>query len=293
MQGMSLARGDAGVGLALVTRALRSLPTPVKWGGALWVVGLGLALFFSGFAASPEAEARRDAEQPTAAELLHLDNAMRREWNARHEYDESKGWFWSCPEPACPAARAEYEQASAALVEARAMVRDAQKRANSHVGMFSQHAVSEARALFWERAESGREFARRQSWFDLLFGMFFHGVARMNDEEGILGFAIRMLIRVMWNVVIAISGTFVSFAFSVRDVISMYSSSWADGLVFWLGAILAALAVSITACGVCCGCTGAIIVVPGIAMANRARNARLAGGAPGGGRYMEHGRFDD
>jgi hypothetical protein len=105
---------------------------------------------------------------------------------------------------------------------------DAQiSEAKKHVGIFSTYGVSEARQLFWKRFGQGKDFAKEQSFWSMLF---------MHRDEGLASFVFRVLLFFTIGVVSAA----VTFLWSLWGVVSSYQAGSVQGLLF-MG--LAAIAV--------------------------------------------------
>jgi hypothetical protein len=131
--------------------------------------------------------------------------------------------------------------------------------ANSHLGVFSTYAVSDARELFWRTASAGGQFVQRQTWWDIVFGLLFRGVSwgslgRSDDGSAILQWFLDMVWRVIVNVFVSVFAVVVTFLVSVWSVIMSYRPSAVEAAVFFVGATLAALA---CACSTCLGCCAA------------------------------------
>jgi hypothetical protein len=73
------------------------------------------------------------------------------------------------------------------------------KAAKSQVGITSEYGVQETRDLFWGTFAGGKDFAKRQSMWDLLFT----GLRWGKDEE-LFSVILRWLIQLMFNVTLGI-----------------------------------------------------------------------------------------
>jgi len=198
-----------------------------------WVVGLLLAFFATGYAVSHDDAARFEAlmqdvdtERLTAAELAAQRTHQR--------YYNSKGWF-SCDET-CQKYKRTHEAAVAELEVARGEM-DAQiSAAKRTVGLFSTYGVSEARELFWRRFAQGKQFAKNQSFWDLIFG----GMMSMGRDEGLASFLLRFVIHVLFNFTLGIIGAAVGFMWTLWSVIQTFQPGLLTGSLFFLLASIAA-----------------------------------------------------
>ena len=59
------------------------------------------------------------------------------------------------------------------------------------MGLWSEFGISEARTLFWDCMEKGKGFARRATFWDMLFGI------TMGRDENIGSFLMRMAMYVV------------------------------------------------------------------------------------------------
>jgi len=92
-------------------------------------------------------------------------------------YDASRGWF-SC-DRTCAAHKAKYEIAQGKWDALKATEAAITKQAKSEVGIFSEYGVQETRDVFWSTFAGGKDFAKRQSMWDLLFA----GLRMRKDED--------------------------------------------------------------------------------------------------------------
>ena len=93
----------------------------------------------------------------------------------------------------------------AELAHHRAMLAEAKGK----LGIFSEHAVSETRDLWWSVFSKGRGVAKRSSLWDMLW----IGMSSGRDES-IIATALRVLLNVLINFSLALIGAVVAVRFS-------------------------------------------------------------------------------
>merc|ERR1719311_941928 len=145
--------------------------------------------------------------------------------------------------------------------------RDAlQSEAKAAVGLWSQYGVDEVRERFWKAYQSGKDFAKRMTFWDVVFG-----VGGRRDEE-LYVTLLRWLGQIMMNFTIGLVSALFSFMFSLISMIWEYKASYLSGLLFFLVAMSGASAMVVTFVGGMYGTAagGVYALIQG-----GARNARL------------------
>ena len=166
--------------------------------GAWWVFGL-YVLFFAAAPHTPSI-----ADEQTYSELMQqaiFSDAMREAQqeavSAKRHLDEVHvwGWRWRPPfDQQVPPRQRAFEMAEGRLREAL-RDRDAlQSEAKAAVGLWSPYGVDEVRERFWAAYESGKDFAKRMTWWDVVFG-----IGGRNRDEELLGTLLRWLGQIMMN----------------------------------------------------------------------------------------------
>ncbi len=104
---------------------------------------------------------------------------------------------------------------------AEAQVEQQQKTANAHLGLFGQQAVSDVKQvkhcptasaahalcvmimqLFWNGVEGAKGFAKRQTWWDMLF----IGIRGMSRDQGLAEYVLEILFRFLMNLILGLFG---------------------------------------------------------------------------------------
>ena len=121
------------------------------------------------------------AEEGLYSELMQQAVFSEEAREAQHEFrtremELSKvhvfGWRWRSPyDKLVPPRQAAVEDARRRL-DAALRERDAlQSDAKAAVGLFSQYGVDEARDRFWKAYQSGKDFAKRMTFWDVMLGV--------------------------------------------------------------------------------------------------------------------------
>jgi len=269
--------------VAIIGRLLPS-PGPKTYGFLMWWV-LGLyALFYAVAPYQPTIE-----EEQRYSELMgqaHFSESMRAAqgqlFEAQRGLDEVHVWGWRWRPP--------YDrlvpEAKRRVMEARQFF-DAESRARDEliseakgsVGLWSPYGVKEVRKRFWDAYQSGKDFAKRMTWWDVLLG----GVGRRDEEAWVT--MMRWIGQIMMNFTVGLLSALVSFCFSLLAMIWEYKASLASGVAFFAVAMSGASAmIAFFIGGMYTTAVGGVYLV-----AKQAQNARLEGGRGGGGpRYVRN-----
>ena len=201
---------------------------------ALYIVGLVLFQFASGYAVTPAMKTNYEAA------LQHTD--FPRLYKAREElalrtqdYRSVKGWF-SCDET-CEAARRDMVLAQQELDAADAHNARALSQARASVGVFSEYGVADARESFWESYEHGKVFAKRASMYDALF----MSISAMRRDDSLLSVVINWAIQALINFTMGMVGALFGFAWQLWALLTSYQVGAAEAFAFFSLALLAAL----------------------------------------------------
>ena len=199
----------------------------------MWILGLLVLQFGTGFTVSEEAQAEHDAIIQTI-DTKAYNKAEKALWKTESAYTASKGFFWSC-DNVCQANKAKYLKAKARFDAVSAEQKATISEANSKLGIMSKQGVQETRDLFWDMFAKGRGFAKRSSWYDLLF----MGIGSMGRDESLIAFLLRWLLNVLMNFTMGLFGAFVAFAWWVGHIISSYQPDLMTRLTFYFLAFTA------------------------------------------------------
>jgi len=202
---------------------------------------------------------------------------------AQQHLDQVHVWGWRWREPynrLVPERKVELaevqRQFDAAINERNALISEAK----GEVGIWSTYGVEEVRDRFWKAYESGKDFAKRMTWWDVVFGM---GGGRRDEE--LWATLLRWLGQIMMNFTVGLISALISFGFALLGMIWEYKTSFLSGAIFFLVAMSAASAmVAAFIGGMYATAAGGVYMI-----AKQARHARLEG--RGGQRPRQHVRY--
>lgn len=103
------------------------------------------------------------------------------------------------------------------------------------VGLFSEYGVDEARQLFWDCLDKGKGFARRSTFYDMLFGMV------MGRDENLGAFVARVALNFVINATMGLIGVTFAFLYYLYAMVFLYNASFWSGLAFFVVAGVAGL----------------------------------------------------
>merc|ERR1719152_387109 len=119
-----------------------------------------------------------------------------------------------------------------------------QSEAKAAVGIWSQYGIDEVRERFWKAYESGKDFAKRMTFWDVMFGVGGRG----RDEE-LLGTILRWAGQIMMNFTVGLVSALFSFMFSLVSMLWEYKVSYLSGFLFFAVAMTGASAMVATFIG--------------------------------------------
>lgn len=142
--------------------------------------------------------------------------------HAKHLYQQTKGWLWSC-DTLCQRNKKRMEQSERTLNQIRqegnARMSDAKKIA----GLSSDIAINEMKDSFWQYFTSGKQFAKRQSMWDIMF-MGIRTMSRGRDESTV-EFMLKALMQVLMNFTLGLIMALIFFIIGLWNIIKTYQSN--------------------------------------------------------------------
>ena len=247
-----------------------------------WVLGL-YALFWAQAPYTPSLEEYGAySELMTQAEIANSDGVKEAQYNLRAanaKLNEVNVWFWWTRKPydqLVPQARDRVASAQA-IFDAETKIRDGYvSDAKATVGIWSEYGVKEVRERFWDAYQSGKDFAKRMTWWDVMLG-----AGRGRDEEAWVSI-MRWVGQIMMNFTVGLISALVSFFFSLLAMIWEYKTSYASAIAFFVVAMSGASAmVALFIGGMYGTAVGGFYV-----LAKQAEQARLEGRARPQQRYV-------
>lgn len=263
------------------SRLLPRLGPKLYIGVFWWAFGL-YALFVARapFTPSPAAEqAYSDLMQQAvfSEEAREAQGVLRQ---AQHDLDQVHvlGWRWRTPYDKLVPPRQRMVAEAQGRLNAALRESDALKsEAKSQVGIWSQYGVDEVRERFWTAYQSGKDFAKRMTFWDVMFGV---GGGRRDEE--LVATLLRWLGQIMMNFTIGLVSALFSFAFSLVGMLWEYKVSYLSGALFFAVAMSGASAMVFTFVGgMYATAVGGVMYVT-----RAAQNARIEGGGAGGRRQQ-------
>jgi hypothetical protein len=172
---------------------ITALDSPrVKVSLSLWSLGLSLLFLVPGLTPSSSALTLYNRALPPRSDIAAEQEALLEYRNANRQYEESRGWFWSC-DASCQSLKHDMLERKAVYEGARARVQAAATEARGHLGIWSTHGVEKAKEVFWGSFNDAMGAAKRSSVFDFIF----YGLRSQFRDEGFTEFALKMVFRVV------------------------------------------------------------------------------------------------
>ena len=204
-----------------------------------YLLGIILLLFGTGFKVTQQQASSYDAVM-SSIDYGQQEEAYATLYRAKQQYNARAGWFGSC-NSRCMPYKQKMQQAQATFDALKRQEAEISSRAKQEVGIMSQYGVQETRDLFWGTFAGGKEFAKRQSWWDMIFT----GLRWGKDEE-LFSVVLRWLVQLLFNFTLGMIGALVAFVWQLWGLITTYSPDPATGLFFFVLASVSATACVVT-----------------------------------------------
>jgi hypothetical protein len=263
-------------------------PGPKMFGAAIWWAFGMWALFMASapYTPSPVEEQRYHDLMSEAVYSPEAQKIQRDLMVAQHALDQVNVWGWRWREPYArlrPEKQRDLDQVRYQWDESRRYRDELMSEAKAQVGLWSAYGVEEVREKFWAAYQSGKDFAKRMTFWDVMLG----GIGGRRDEEG-LAVVLRLVGQVMMNFTVGLVSALVSFTFSLFSMLWTYKASYLSGLVFFAIAFTGASAMVVAFIG-----TMYATAVGGVYMiAQNANNARLQGRGQQQRRYVRQQHYE-
>ena len=206
----------------------------------LTVISLALVgMYIGGWASapvkvSPKADTKYNMDLLKADNVPGLDDAREDVIRGKQEVYKTSGWF-SC-DAACQSAKRRLNTAVEKLKPLEDKRYAIIKAAKHEVGVWSKYGVDETREKFWETFQDGKDFAKRMTFWDMMFS-----IGRRDENGG--AFIAKWVLRILMNYTMGMVYTLVSFMFQLYGIVSSYTPNFASGVVFYLVAVFSALSI--------------------------------------------------
>ncbi len=112
--------------------------------------------------------------------------------------------------------------------------------AKSRVGIWSAYAIEETRAKFWEAYESGKVFATRQTFWNMLM------TGLTSRDENVVSMLLNWLFTALINFTVCLCGALFYFVFSLFSTVWSYNPDPVSATLFYTLAILGGVSVIAT-----------------------------------------------
>jgi hypothetical protein len=202
-------------------------------------------------------------------------------WMANEAYRATKGWF-SC-DGLCQRNKRRMEDARYKLDLIRKEGQARMSDAKATAGLFSEVGVGEIQDSFWSYFGNAKQFAKRQSMWDIMF-MGLRSMGR-NRDESMIEFGLRVLMQVLVNFSIGLVMALVMFVIGLWTIVKSYQPNPIVAVLGFVCAACAAFAfVTTYLIGIYGAAAGGVYGVLKLAEGN----ARIQNGRPGQQPYMHN-----
>jgi len=254
---------------SLVHFARRISASPkFKVGLLLWIVGFAFMVFAPPMTkVTEEMRDNYDLMVREARNMFEMDDAKAELAHANEDVYAAQVWFWRF--------RPEYREIVEAkqkiqavkqekFNELQSMREEKMKKAKAYVGIWSEYGMEDMRESFWCAFESGKVFASRQTFWQILFS---------SREENFLATLLQWLITALINFTIGLLGSLFYFVFSLGSLILSYDAGAVSGITFYVIALLGGASLVATYLFAMYGmAAGTVYAVGRIALTNAIKN---------------------
>jgi hypothetical protein len=154
-------------------------------------------------------------------------------------YQSTKGWFWSC-DSLCQRHKRQMERAKQTLdairAEGNARMRDAKRIA----GLSSDIAVQEMIDSFWQYFAAGKQFAKRQTGWDIMWMTIRSMTTPRGRDEAWAEYIIKILMHVLINFTMGLLSALVFFVLGLWNILKSYQPNPIVAVLVFLAAASAA-----------------------------------------------------
>jgi len=247
--------------------------TPFRIGlFATWIIGI-LMMNYASAPYTPPFEDLERYDQLTAQAdtMLVAINAEKDYWMAAREMENERGFFYNGP--TYESKRRYFEEKKAIYLHENAKRQALRDEANQLVGIWSEYGLQAARNSFWEAYERGKAFAKRMTWWDVMFSAF---GGRGSRDENMIAIMLQWVLRIAMNFTLGFMYSLFSFLWGLFWVIADFSPNMASATTFYLCGAIASISMVASILIAMYG-TIATVVVGGTYVA--IQNQQLEGGS--------------
>lgn len=211
----------------------------------LWIFGLYVCLYATSpivISQEQEAEYYRGLLYARPTNIKGYMSAHQRVMRLQEELMDAKVWFWrfrAGHREHVYAVQEQLDHALAGFRELEAQRVQREQDARGVVGIWSEIGIADARDLFWQCYEHGKDLARRWTFIDMLF------TVGRRDEELVVTL-LRLGLAFISNLTVGLLSGVVVFLWNLWSLIVSYQSSLWSGLLFFLVAAVGAVSVAAT-----------------------------------------------
>ncbi|ETV99839.1 hypothetical protein, variant [Aphanomyces invadans] len=181
-----------------------------------------------------------EAKLVDAAHIENYDETYAALLNAEEAVAEAQVWFWRFR----PEHRAVVDARQAIATQARTKLnhlddlREAKMReAKAYVGLWSDYGLNEVRARFWAAFDSGKVFASRQTFWQMVFSVL------QSREENVISLIFHWAFVALINFTFGLIGSLFYFTASLFSMVFTYNPDPLSAVAFVGLALLGAVAV--------------------------------------------------
>jgi len=196
-QGGQLARlpepGDVG---QLVVTGAKNFAKRHKFITGSYLLGLAVILFIGSGTQLTYQQRQQYNRIMDTIDLQAEFDASQNYWQARQAYQATKGWF-SC-DGICQRNKRRMEDSERVLKDVRREGEARMSDAKALAGLTSEVGVEEMKESFWQYFTAGKQFAKRQSMWDMMF-MAMRSIGRRHRDESTAEYVLKIGMNILIN----------------------------------------------------------------------------------------------
>jgi ABC-type multidrug transport system fused ATPase/permease subunit len=227
---------------ALVVRTARQVARRHPYVTGSYLLGLVLLMFIGNGTRLTLQQQREYNSLLNKIDLQKEFDAAQDYYRNKQVYMQAKGWF-SC-DANCQRYKARMNKSHERLASVRLEGQAYTRLAKQKVGVLSEVGIGEVKDSFWEYFTQGKQFAKRQSMWDVMF-MGMRSMTRGRDESWV-EFGLKILLQVLMNLSVGLIMALVMFVIGLWSIVSSYQANPLVSILVFLGAACAAFSFVMT-----------------------------------------------
>lgn len=216
--------------------------TKVRFTFLFWIIGL-LVIFWLPSPVYLDDGSLNEYEElmNQASHVEGYEATVKKCIDTRYELGELKVWFWRSRSPystLVPEKEMELHKVEAELAILENKRNEYIQKAKKKVGVWSSYGLEEMRHRFWQTFESGKVFAKQQTFYQMIFR-----IMSVNNDENLISIVVQWIFTALVNFTFSLIGSLFYFVFSLGSVVYSYQPDPFSAITFYVLGLIGAASV--------------------------------------------------